>query len=74
MSAELQKQIDVLTFAVISLTEMLGSRLTRAQMLERLRVSSNTLTAGVRDGRYPSPANDGKWLLSEVIEWEKNHA
>ncbi len=74
MSAELQKQIDVLTFAVISLTEMMGARITRAQMLERLRVSSNTLTAGVRNGRYPKPANDGKWLLSEVIEWEKNHA
>jgi len=39
MSAELQKQIDVLTFAVISLTEMMGARITRAQMLERLRVS-----------------------------------
>lgn len=71
---ELRKDVRVLTDLVAAMADMIGPRVTRAQMLERLRVSSNTLTAGVSNGRYPKPANDGKWLLSEVIEWEKNHA
>lgn len=47
-----------------------GERLTREEMLARLRISGNTLTARVRKGEVPTPGKDGKWLLSEVIEWE----
>lgn len=47
-----------------------GERLTREEMCERLRISSNTLTARVRKGDVPTPGKDGKWLLSEILEWE----
>lgn len=47
-----------------------GDRLTRAEMCERLGVTSHTITYRVRRGEIPRPGADGKWLLSEVIEWE----
>ncbi|MDM0045724.1 hypothetical protein QTH91_14635 [Variovorax dokdonensis] len=47
-----------------------GERLTRDEMLERLRISSKTLTDRVRKGQVPTPTSDGKWLLSEVLKWE----
>ena len=70
--AAIVAQLAALTEAVKTMATLTGSRLTRAQMMQRLQVSTNTLTAGVRTGRYPSPANDGKWLLAEVLEWEQN--
>lgn len=54
------------------IARLLGERLTREEMLARLRVSGNTLTDRVRRGVVPSPGTDGKWLLSEVLEWESN--
>lgn len=54
------------------IARLLGERLTREEMLARLRVSSNTLTDRVRRGVVPSPGTDGKWLLSEVLEWESS--
>lgn len=51
-----------------------GNRLTRAEMCERLRVSGKTLTDRVRRRAVPAPADDGKWLLSEVLEWESHLA
>lgn len=47
-----------------------GNRLTRTEMCDRLRVSGKTLTERVRRGAVPTPCDDGKWLLSEVLEWE----
>ena len=51
-----------------------GDRLTRAEMCERLRISGKTLTDRVRRGVAPSPCSDGKWLLSEILEWESREA
>ena len=68
--AAITAQLAALTDAVRTMLTLTGARLTRQQMLQRLQVSGNTLTAGVRTGRYPAPANDGKWLLAEVLEWE----
>jgi hypothetical protein len=56
------------------ITRLLGERLTRDEMLARLRVSSNTLTHRVRHKLVPSPGSDGKWLLAEVLEWESQAA
>ena len=56
------------------IARLAGERLTRAQMLKRLGVSSNTLTARVRNKLAPEPGSDGKWLLSEVLEWESRDA
>lgn len=52
------------------IARLAGERLTRAQMLARHGISSNTLTARVRKGDLPTPGKDGKWLLSEVLQWE----
>lgn len=64
------RQLEILNFAVRAMVRDTGTRLTRAQMCERLGVSSNTLTARVRRGDVPTPGRDGKWLLAEVVEWE----
>lgn len=68
------QRLDSLTAAFIAMAKLTGARLTRAQMLERLGVSSNTLTARVRSGQVPKPGSDGKWLLAEVVEWESGEA
>lgn len=54
------------------IAKLVGERLTRAQMLKRLGISSNTLTARVRAKQVPAPGADGKWLLAEVVEWESH--
>jgi lambda repressor-like predicted transcriptional regulator len=46
-----------------------GTRLTRAEVCERLGVHRNTLRTYLERG-FPTPCRDGKWLLAEVIEWE----
>jgi hypothetical protein len=56
------------------IASLAGERLTRAQMLKRFGVSSNTLTARVRNKLAPEPGSDGKWLLAEVLEWESRNA
>jgi len=71
MSEEaLLERIDNLTRAVVMLARNTGARLTRADMCARLNICSKTLTARVRAGEVPTPGADGKWLLSEVVEWE----
>ena len=65
----LEHRIELLTQAVQHLAQIHGARLTRKEVLERLRVSPNTLTKMVAEGRFPKPVA-GRWLLSEVIEWE----
>lgn len=64
------QRLDSLTAAFVAMAKLTGARLTRAQMLERLGISSNTLTSRVRNGDVPKPGKDGKWLLAEVVEWE----
>jgi hypothetical protein len=67
---EILERLDALTSAVVTLARVAGVRLTRAEMCNRLGVSSNTLTACLRRGDVPTPGRDGKWLLAEVVEWE----
>lgn len=42
----------------------------RAEVCQRLGVHRNTLTAYMSDKDFPKPAKDGKWLLSEIVQWE----
>ncbi|MDM0007898.1 hypothetical protein QTI51_24595 [Variovorax sp. J22G73] len=67
---EILRRLDTATSALVGLARSGGARLTRAEMCERLGVSSNTLTARIRRGDVPTPGKDGKWLLAELIEWE----
>lgn len=51
--------------------KMLRMRLTRQQVCERLGVHRNTLASYIRDGRFPPPSRDGRWSLTDVLEWER---
>lgn len=70
--ATLVQRIELLTNAVLALSAMMGARLTRAQLAERLGVHRNTLAKRLAEPGFPLPGKDGKWLLSEVIEWERS--
>lgn len=64
------ERIDALTDAVLLMARMSGARLTRAQLCERLGIHRNTLRTKSAERGFPKPDVSGKWLLSEVIEWE----
>lgn len=68
--AAIIERLDAMTSAFVHLSRLVGDRLTRAQMCDRLGISGKTLTDRVRRGDVPTPGKDGKWLLSEVVEWE----
>lgn len=70
-AALLERRIFDLTTAIVAMARTTGTRLTRAQMCERLGVCGKTLTDRVRKGEAPKPGRDGKWLLAEVVEWEQ---
>lgn len=70
--AALLQRIDSLTSAMQLMASMLGTRLDRDQLAQRLRVHRNTLRARMdRDSGFPRPGTDGRWLLSEIVEWEQ---
>lgn len=70
----LRAQMESMTKAFTVMASLMGARVTRHQMCERLGVCSKTLTTRVRNGDVPSPCSDGKWLLSEIVEWESRQA
>lgn len=73
--AHLLGRIDQLTHAVQALCTLAGARLGRQQLAERWGIHRNTLAARMdTDRTIPRPGKDGKWLLSEIIEWEQHHA
>ncbi|MCW5233500.1 helix-turn-helix domain-containing protein [Verminephrobacter eiseniae] len=68
----LLERIDKMTSAMQLMASMLGTRLDRSQLAQRMNIHRNTLTNRLaRDKSFPRPGRDGKWLLSEVIEWEQ---
>jgi predicted DNA-binding transcriptional regulator AlpA len=64
------ERLDSLTAAVTMMARLSGSRLTRQEVCQRLGVHRNTLAAYMTEKDFPKPGLDGKWLLSEVLEWE----
>lgn len=67
---ELERKIDAMADAMRVMAQALGTRLSREQMCERLGVHRNTLAKMAQASGFPQPDRTGKWLLSEVIEWE----
>lgn len=63
-------RIDQLTQAVQHMATLTGARLTREQVCQRLDVHRNTLARYIAERNFPTPGQDGKWLLAEVIDWE----
>lgn len=64
------QRLDSLTSAVAELAKLQGGRLTRADVCARLEIHRNTLPAYIKKRNFPEPGRDGKWLLSEIVEWE----
>jgi len=68
---ELLNRIDTLAKAFTQLSNMMGARLTREQLAERLGVSRQTIWNRLKtDVKFPRPGKDGKFLLSDVVAWE----
>jgi predicted DNA-binding transcriptional regulator AlpA len=68
--AALAQRLDTMTQALAQLARLMGARLTRQEVLERLGIHRNTLRTYILDKGFPKPGKDGKWLLAEVVEWE----
>lgn len=64
--AELRQDVRSLRDTVLTL---LNRRLSRQDMADRMGVTTRTLARMIDAGKVPQPVN-GKWLLSEVVEWE----
>jgi predicted DNA-binding transcriptional regulator AlpA len=70
---QLLERIDKMASAMQLMASMLGTRLDRGQLAERMGVHRNTLTKRLMtDKTFPRPGRDGKWLLSEIIDWEQS--
>lgn len=70
-NARLESKVDILIDVVRSLCNQSGTRITRQQLADRLKVHRNTLANMLaRDRRMPRPGSDGKWLLADIIAWE----
>ncbi len=68
----LLERIDKMASAMQFMAAMLGTRLDRGQLADRMGVHRNTLAKRLSTDRdFPRPGRDGKWLLSEVVEWEQ---
>jgi len=68
----LHREITDLKTMVHSLLEQQGEWLTTEQLWKRLRVSRTTLHRYAQLPGFPTRGKNGKYLLSEVIEWERN--
>ena len=67
---QLLRRLDQLTSAIVLMTKAPTNTLTRSEVCGRLRVHRNTLTAYIADIGFPAPTKNGKWLLSEIMDWE----
>lgn len=64
-------RLDKLASAVQLMASMLGPRLDREQLAQRLGVHRNTLRHRLAtDASMPRPGSDGRWLLCEIVELE----
>jgi predicted DNA-binding transcriptional regulator AlpA len=66
-------QVAVLANAVETLSQNMGTRLTRAELVDRLKIHRNTLATWLAtDRHFPRPDKTGRWLLADVVAWELN--
>ncbi|KAF1021853.1 MAG: hypothetical protein GAK30_01542 [Paracidovorax wautersii] len=69
--AKIAEGFLILASAVQTMLQKSGTRITRAELAERWGIHRNTLaTRLAADKSLPRPGRDGKWLLSEIVEWE----
>ena len=65
------ERLDKLTSAVLLMASLTGTRLNKQQLAERMGVHRNTLPTRTAVRGFPKPETDGKWLLSDIIEYEQ---
>ena len=70
---ELMQRLDLLTMAVMTMAKMSGDRLTRTEVCTRLGIHRNSVNNYIENKDFPKPTRDGRWLLSEVMQWETQH-
>lgn len=69
----LLNRLEQMTSAMQLMASMLGTRLDRGQLAERMGIHRNTLRQRLTtDNSFPRPGKDGKWMLSDVIAWEQS--
>jgi len=74
-TAYLLQRLDSLTDAIQLLAQNMGTRLNREQFAHRLGIHRNTLSTRLQQDRsMPRPGADGRWLLSEIMQWEQRQA
>lgn len=64
---ELTRKVGDLQATMLTL---LNRRLSRQDLADRMGITTRTLSKRIDAGQVPQPTN-GKWLLSDVVEWEK---
>lgn len=64
---ELRQDVRSLRETVLTL---LNRRLSRQELAERMGITTRTLAKRIEAHQVPQPVN-GKWLLSDVVEWER---
>lgn len=52
------------------LARIAGSKINRAQLLERLDVCDKTLRNWIQKRQFPCDVG-GQWILQDVMDWEK---
>jgi hypothetical protein len=68
--SQLAQEVAALRHTVAALVQAMGPRLTREQLCARRVCHRNTLAGLIERGTVPRPDQHGKFLLSEVLEFE----
>ena len=74
MVGSLSQRLEQHTAAVCTLAQNQGTRLNGPAMCARLGISRNTLAKRAKGKGFPVQGPDGKWALSDVIDWEQKNA
>lgn len=58
----------------LDMAKILGTRLDKEAMANRLGVTTRTLYNRIQAGSVPRPGPDGKWLVADVMAWEEEQS
>lgn len=67
---EIKNELVMLRQVVHTLVQQTGHRLSRTEVSRRIGVCRQTLSERIKAGSFPAPGKDGKWLLSDLIDFE----
>ena len=67
------EKMNLLENSLKVMAQTFGARLTREELAKRFNVSRSTLSKIERSPNFPDPIR-GKYLLSEIMEWELRHS